>query len=71
MHLSCLHDVTVFRWGSFANGDEGFEELDALVSYRIGLKTWANWIDSNINPNATRVFFVTMSPTHIRYCNVS
>nr|CAD1841920.1 unnamed protein product [Ananas comosus var. bracteatus] len=53
-------------WGSFANGDEGFEELDFVVAYRIGLKTWANWIDSTINPNSTRVFFTTMSPTHMR-----
>ncbi|XP_073157900.1 protein trichome birefringence-like 3 [Henckelia pumila] len=53
-------------WGSFSNGEEGFEELDASVSYRIGLKTWANWVDSNIDPNKTRVFFTTMSPTHQR-----
>lgn len=53
-------------WGTFANGEEGYEELDAHVSYRIGLKTWANWVDSNINPNKTRVFFTTMSPTHQR-----
>lgn len=53
-------------WGSFANGEEGYEELDTPVAYKIGLKTWANWIDSNINPNKTRVFFTTMSPTHTR-----
>ncbi|KAH7514645.1 protein trichome birefringence-like 3 isoform X1 [Ziziphus jujuba] len=53
-------------WGSFANGEEGYEELDAAVAYRIGLKTWANWVDSTINPNTTRVFFTTMSPTHQR-----
>ncbi|KAF6170428.1 hypothetical protein GIB67_014358 [Kingdonia uniflora] len=53
-------------WGSFANGEEGYEEFDASVSYRIGLKTWANWIDSNIDSNKTRVFFTTMSPTHMR-----
>ncbi|KAL0336753.1 UNVERIFIED_CONTAM: protein trichome birefringence-like 3 [Sesamum calycinum] len=53
-------------WGSFANGDEGYEELDAPVSYTVGLKTWANWVDSNVNPNKTRVFFTTMSPTHQR-----
>ncbi|KAK4478458.1 hypothetical protein RD792_013933 [Penstemon davidsonii] len=53
-------------WGSFANGEEGYEELDAPVSYNIGLKTWANWVDSNVNPNNTRVFFTTMSPTHQR-----
>ncbi|CDP06464.1 unnamed protein product [Coffea canephora] len=53
-------------WGSFANGEEGSEELEAPVSYRIGLKTWANWVDSTIDPNTTRVFFTTMSPTHQR-----
>ncbi|OAY43735.1 protein trichome birefringence-like 3 [Manihot esculenta] len=53
-------------WGSFANGQEGYEELDTPVAYKIGFKTWANWVDSNINPNKTRVFFTTMSPTHTR-----
>ncbi|OUZ99118.1 PMR5 N-terminal domain [Macleaya cordata] len=52
-------------WGSFANGEDGFEELEEQVAYRIGLKTWANWIDSTVDPNKTRVFFTTMSPTHI------
>lgn len=53
-------------WGSFANGEDGYEELDASVSYRIGLKTWANWVDTTIDTNKTRVFFTTMSPTHQR-----
>ncbi|GMP51270.1 hypothetical protein CsSME_00017561 [Camellia sinensis var. sinensis] len=53
-------------WGSFGNGEEGAEELDTPIAYKIGLKTWANWIDSNIDPNKTRVFFTTMSPTHTR-----
>ncbi|XP_076927988.1 protein trichome birefringence-like 3 [Bidens hawaiensis] len=53
-------------WGSFANGEDGYEELEAPVSYRIALRTWANWIDSNIDQNKTRVFFTTMSPTHQR-----
>uniref|UniRef100_A0A6N2KRK6 Uncharacterized protein n=1 Tax=Salix viminalis TaxID=40686 RepID=A0A6N2KRK6_SALVM len=26
-------------WGSFANGEEGYEELDTTVAYRIGVKT--------------------------------
>ncbi|KAL4189733.1 hypothetical protein AMTRI_Chr08g208590 [Amborella trichopoda] len=53
-------------WGSFANAEEGYEELDAPIAYRIGLRTWANWVDSTVNPNKTRVFFTTMSPTHMR-----
>ncbi|KAB1994597.1 hypothetical protein E1A91_D13G113000v1 [Gossypium mustelinum] len=53
-------------WGSFVNGDEGYAELDTAVAYQIGLKTWANWIDSTLNPNKTRVFFTTISPIHTR-----
>ncbi|MBA0630764.1 hypothetical protein Godav_002826 [Gossypium davidsonii] len=51
-------------WGSFANGEEGYAQLDTPVAYKIGLKTWANWIDSTINVNKTRVFFTTMSSIH-------
>ncbi|KAK4834557.1 hypothetical protein QYF36_024805 [Acer negundo] len=51
-------------WGSFSNGPDGYAELDTPVAYKIGMKTWANWVDSTINPNHTRVFFTTMSPTH-------
>ncbi|MQL91832.1 hypothetical protein Taro_024455 [Colocasia esculenta] len=53
-------------WGSFPNGEEGYEELDSAVAYRIGLKTWANWVDTTLNPKQSRVFFTTMSPTHMR-----
>ncbi|XP_074568956.1 protein trichome birefringence-like 3 [Curcuma longa] len=53
-------------WGSFANGEKGYEELDVRIAYKLGLKTWANWVDSSINPNTTRVFFATMSPSHLR-----
>ncbi|OIW01552.1 hypothetical protein TanjilG_10834 [Lupinus angustifolius] len=53
-------------WGSFANGEEGYEELDTPIAYKLGLRTWANWVDSTINPNKTRVFFTTMSPAHTK-----
>ncbi|XP_010558932.1 PREDICTED: protein trichome birefringence-like 3 [Tarenaya hassleriana] len=53
-------------WGSFANGEEGAEALDGPMAYRLGLKTWANWVDSTVDPTKTRVFFTSMSPTHSR-----
>ncbi|OWM81747.1 protein trichome birefringence-like 3 [Punica granatum] len=53
-------------WGSFANGEDGYEELERTAAYRISLRTWANWLDSSINPNRSRVFFTTISPTHMR-----
>ncbi|MQL70553.1 hypothetical protein Taro_002844 [Colocasia esculenta] len=42
------------RWGSFLGGEEGYEELDPAVAYRIGLRTWANWVDSTLHPNQTQ-----------------
>ncbi|XP_014516142.1 protein trichome birefringence-like 3 [Vigna radiata var. radiata] len=53
-------------WGSFGNGEEGYEELENQIAYNLGLRTWANWVDSTVDPNKTRVFFTTMSPTHTR-----
>ncbi|KAK7382496.1 hypothetical protein VNO80_01349 [Phaseolus coccineus] len=53
-------------WGSFGNGEEGYEELDNQIAYNLGLRTWANWVDSTIDPTKTQVFFTTMSPSHTR-----
>ncbi|XP_020585891.1 protein trichome birefringence-like 3 [Phalaenopsis equestris] len=53
-------------WGSFENGEEGYEELEAVVVYRMAIKTWANWIDSSLNKSSTRIFFGTASPTHMK-----
>ncbi|KAL5975012.1 hypothetical protein ACLOJK_031688 [Asimina triloba] len=52
--------------GSFPNGEDGVLELDTEPAYRIALQTWANWVDSTVNPNKTRVFFSSVSSTHIR-----
>ncbi|TVU47438.1 hypothetical protein EJB05_07041 [Eragrostis curvula] len=51
-------------WGAFS--DDGYEELDAWVAFRLGLKTWANWVDTHIDPNTTKVFFMSISTTHMR-----
>lgn len=31
----------------------------------VALNTWAKWIESRVDPLRKRVFFVTMSPTHL------
>ncbi|GFP96835.1 protein trichome birefringence-like 32, partial [Phtheirospermum japonicum] len=33
-------------------------------AYRIAMKSLVKWIDKNVDPTRTRVFFATMSPTH-------
>ena len=46
-------------------------EVDRPVAYKEVLKTWAKWVDRNIDPNRTTVFFMGMSPNHITYVVVS
>ncbi|KAL2901898.1 Protein trichome birefringence-like 35 [Bienertia sinuspersici] len=50
-------------WSSEENGV--CEELDGLPAMELAMKTWANWVDSNVSPHEKRVFFVTMSATHL------
>ncbi|XP_017980692.1 PREDICTED: protein trichome birefringence-like 31 [Theobroma cacao] len=44
---------------------DNVEEYNVTTAYRIALETWANWLESNINPHLQRVFFMSMSPTHL------
>ncbi|XP_051121375.1 xylan O-acetyltransferase 1 isoform X2 [Andrographis paniculata] len=57
--------IKVLR-GSFDKGSTEFEEVDRPVAYARVLRTWAKWIDKNIDPKRTQVFFMSMSPLHIK-----
>ncbi|KAK3042103.1 hypothetical protein RJ639_001805, partial [Escallonia herrerae] len=52
--------------GSFDEGATKYAEVDRPVAYRKVLKTWAKWVDKNVDPNRTTVFFSSMSPLHIK-----
>ncbi|GJN08181.1 hypothetical protein PR202_ga26074 [Eleusine coracana subsp. coracana] len=57
-------DMKVLK-GSFDEGSTEYVEVDRPVAYKEVLKTWAKWVDRNIDPNRTTVFFMGMSPNHI------
>lgn len=70
-------DVLVFNSGHWwGHGDESatrnyyqegnylHPQLDTLVAFEKGLRTWAKWVDHNINPTKTKVFFRGFSPMH-------
>ncbi|XP_031284224.1 protein trichome birefringence-like 31 [Pistacia vera] len=44
---------------------DDIQEYNVTKAYRLALETWANWLDSNINPLTQKVFFMSMSPTHL------
>ncbi|KAL7107637.1 hypothetical protein ACP275_06G067400 [Erythranthe tilingii] len=52
--------------GSFDEGVTEFEEIPRPVAYERVLTTWSNWVDRNVDRNRTQVFFMSMSPLHIK-----
>lgn len=48
-------------------GNSIITNMNPMVAYQKGLRTWARWVDLNLNPRKTRVIFRSMSPRHNRY----
>ncbi|KAL0306758.1 UNVERIFIED_CONTAM: protein trichome birefringence-like 43 [Sesamum radiatum] len=61
-----LHTGRKQHWDWIAYGNNTVKDMDRLVAYKKALNTWAKWIDSNIDPTKTRVFFQGVSPDHGR-----
>ncbi|XP_006360069.1 protein trichome birefringence-like 42 [Solanum tuberosum] len=61
-----IHTGRQQTWDYFQVGDKLYKEMDHMAAYKIALTTWAKWIDSNINPAVTKVFFQGISAVHAR-----
>ncbi|OUZ99260.1 PMR5 N-terminal domain [Macleaya cordata] len=59
-----LHKGSKQPWDYVQDGNNTYKDMDRLVAFEKGLTTWSNWVDSNIDPAKTRVFFQGISPTH-------
>ncbi|KAK9073034.1 hypothetical protein SSX86_007356 [Deinandra increscens subsp. villosa] len=53
-------------WGSFEDKNGIYKEVEMLRSYELALKTWSEWLEIHVNRTKTRLFFMSMSPTHER-----
>ncbi|EYU19805.1 hypothetical protein ABFS82_06G086200 [Erythranthe guttata] len=53
-------------WDYVMEGSNIYRNINPRIAYEKGLTTWAKWIDLNLDPRSTRVFFRTMSPSHNR-----
>ncbi|KAE8728888.1 Protein trichome birefringence-like 34 [Hibiscus syriacus] len=52
-------------WGSFENPESGIYKAVKLPRvYEMALQTWAQWLEVHVNRNKTKLFFMSMSPTH-------
>lgn len=52
--------------GSFDEGSTEYDEIARPVAYGRVLRTWSKWVDKNVDPDRTKVFFMSMSPLHIK-----
>jgi hypothetical protein len=43
------------------------DEVPRIEAYGRVFKTWSDWLNNNIDPARTSVFFMTISPLHIRW----
>lgn len=51
-------------WDYMESGGSLYQDMDRLAALEQGLRTWARWVDANIDTSRTRVFFQSISPTH-------
>ncbi|MED6188191.1 hypothetical protein PIB30_083719 [Stylosanthes scabra] len=52
------------RWSYVQIGNEIIEDMDYKEAYKIGLTTWAKWIDSNIDHSKIKVLFQGIAASH-------
>ncbi|XP_042028752.1 protein trichome birefringence-like 33 [Salvia splendens] len=50
--------------GTFADKDKDVVVMRTEDAYRMAMKSMLRWVKKNMDPNKTRVFFTSMSPTH-------
>lgn len=52
------------RWDYIQVGNKLYRDMNRWIAFYKGLTTWARWVDLNVNPSKTKVFFVGVSPSH-------
>jgi hypothetical protein len=62
------HTGALQGWDYMGESGRVFQDMDRMVAFQHALATWANWVDQNVDPAKTSVFFQSMSPTHYKYC---
>ncbi|XP_059300623.1 protein PMR5-like isoform X1 [Lycium ferocissimum] len=58
------HKGPLQGWDALEGGGRMYEDMDPLVAMEKALRTWARWVDTNIDRSTTRLFFQGISPTH-------
>ncbi|XP_010512629.1 PREDICTED: protein trichome birefringence-like 6 [Camelina sativa] len=48
----------------YQEGDQIHPKLDVSTAFKKALQTWSSWVDKNVDPKKTRVFFRSAAPSH-------
>ncbi|XP_022764985.1 protein trichome birefringence-like 30 isoform X2 [Durio zibethinus] len=60
------YPTTKVLQGSFDDGSTDYVEIDQNIAYESVLKSWGKWVEENVDPNQTSVFFSSMAPSHLK-----
>ncbi|KAG6419235.1 hypothetical protein SASPL_121451 [Salvia splendens] len=58
------HKGSAQSWDYIQYGSTVSKDMNRLEAFFKGLATWGRWVDLNVDPTKTRVFFQGISPTH-------
>ncbi|KAK4433363.1 protein trichome birefringence-like 33 [Sesamum alatum] len=61
-----ISGLRILLQGSFEDEVKEIADITREDAYHIAMKSLVKWIDTNVDPEKTRVFFMSMSPTHQR-----
>lgn len=53
-----------YRTGPFSGNNSNIELMETEDAYRVATTRMVKWVEKNMHPNKTRVFFTSMSPYH-------
>ncbi|KAK6919171.1 PC-Esterase, partial [Dillenia turbinata] len=59
-----VHRGKTKAWDLFQYKRKLVEDMEIEVAFKKAMKTWAHWIDRNVEPSKTIVFFRSISPEH-------
>ncbi|OVA02558.1 PMR5 N-terminal domain [Macleaya cordata] len=60
------HEKTSRGKDYYQEGDYVYSKLDMTEAYTKALRTWAQWVDANVDSSRTRVFFRGYSASHFK-----
>ena len=61
---SLIGEILPCRWDWFLFKQKLYTDMKLEIAFKLAMRTWARWIEKNVDTSKTTVFFRGMSPTH-------